>query len=45
MGSMFLELGTANRTLDRQIGVQSHRSIQDLTAQTNDLTLLTEDIR
>ena len=25
--------------------MQSHRSIQDLTAQTNDLTLLTEDIR
>ena len=45
MDSIYLELGTANQVLDRQIGVHSHRSIQELTAQTNDLTLGTQDIR
>ena len=45
MESTYLELGTANQVLNRQIGVQSHRSIQELTAQTNDITLLTQDIR
>ncbi len=42
---MYLESGAANQVLNRQIGVQSHRSIQELTAQTNDLTLRTQDIR
>ena len=45
MDSTYLELGTANQVLNRQIVVQSHRSIQELTAQTNDLTLGTQDIR
>ena len=45
MESTYLELGTANQVLNRQIGVQSHRSIQELTAQTNDITLLTQNIR
>ncbi len=35
----------ANQVLNRQIGVQSHRSIQDLTVQINDLTLQTQTIR
>ena len=35
----------ANQVFNRQIGVQSHRSIQKLTAQTNDRTLETQNIR
>ena len=42
---MYRELRTANQIVDRQICVHSHRSIQELTAQTNDLTLGTQDIR
>ena len=45
MDSVYLELRTANHFLDRTICVHSHRSIQELTAQTNDLTLGTQDIR
>lgn len=42
---MYLELGTANQTLNRQIGMQSHSSIQELKAQMNDVSLQTRDIR
>ena len=45
MDSIYLELGTANQVLDRQICVHSNRSIQELKAQTNDLTLVIQDIR
>ena len=45
MKSTCLELGTANQVLNRQTSVQSHCSIQELTARMNDLTLLTQDIR
>ena len=42
---MYRELRTANQIVDRQICVHSHRSIQELTAQTNGLTIGTQDIR
>ena len=41
----YLESDTANEVLDRQIVVQSLRSNQELTAQMNDLSLQTRDIR
>ena len=42
---MYDELRTANQLFDRKICVHSHRSIQALTAQTNDLIHETRDMR